>query len=96
MMMVKQVEPKFPITYGLLHCHNIIEIILKFYSYFEVIYPHTFAGIPFPALLPNPAPLQTDDITFMVRGHKQSSSLSTVTQLVSQLDSRRQRRQSEQ
>ena len=29
MMWVKQVEPKFPITCGLLHYHNIIEIIFK-------------------------------------------------------------------
>ena len=46
MMLVKQVEPKFPITCGLLHYHNIIEIILKFYSYFDYMSPY-FRRHPF-------------------------------------------------
>lgn len=93
MMWVKQVEPKFPITCDLLHYHNIIEIIFKNLFIFWLYIPLLSAGSLFQPLLLNPARLQTDDITFMERGHKQSSSLRTVTQTVSQLDSRRRRRQ---
>ena len=46
MMLVKQVEPKFPLTCDLLHYHNIIEIISKFYSYFDYISPY-FRQDPF-------------------------------------------------
>ena len=44
--MVKHVKPKFPITCGLLHYPNIIEIILEFYSYFDYISPY-FRRHPF-------------------------------------------------
>ena len=74
------------------HYWNNFKILLIFWLHIPLLSPASL----FQPLLPNPAPLQTDDITFMVRGHKQSSSLSTVTQLVSQLDNRRQRRQWEQ
>ena len=46
MMLVKQVEPKFPISCDLLHYHNITEIILKFYSYFDYTFPY-FRQDPF-------------------------------------------------
>ena len=53
------------------HYWNNFKILLIFWLYIPLLSPASL----FQPLLPNPAPLQTDDITFMVRGHKQSSSL---------------------